>query len=91
VLTRLVELNAISQAFYNRKSAEWNADYEAQRGDQDGGNYYLTQASYLGERYLRLAFGKYYEGAISIEQLADYVNVKVSSVAGLEQAALQAP
>ena len=86
VLTRLVELNAISQAFYNRKSAEWNAEYEAQRGDKDGGNYYLTQASYLGERYLRLAFGKYYEGAISIEQLADYLNVKVSSVEGfLEQ------
>jgi len=91
VLTRLVELRAISQTFYDTKTAEWNAEYEAQHGDKDGGNYYLTQASYLGERYLRLAFGKYYDGQISIEQLADYLNVKVSSVAGLEQAALHTP
>jgi hypothetical protein len=65
-------------------SADPRRDYNGWRIDE-------TQASYLGERYLRLAFGKYYEGAISIEQLADYLNVKVSSVGGLEQAALQAP
>lgn len=91
ILTRLIELRFISQRVYEQKTAEWNAEYDADRGEKPGGNYYLTQAAYLGERYLRLAFGRYYDGAISIEQLADYLNVKVSSVAGLEQAALQNP
>lgn len=89
VLTRLLDLGRVSRAHYERKAAEWAAEYEAQQDEQGGGNYYLTQASYLGERFLRLALGRYYEGAISIEQLADFLNVRVSSVPGLEQAVLQ--
>ncbi len=71
VLLRLLDLNVVTQAFYNQKAAEWNADYEAQSDKEGGGNYYLTQGAYLGDKYLKLAFSKYYEGAISVEQLAD--------------------
>jgi Zn-dependent peptidase ImmA (M78 family) len=91
VLTRLLGLGRVTQSYYDQKAKEWNAEYGAQKGKTGGGNYYLTQASYLGERYLRLAFTKYYERAISMEQLADYLNVKVSSVPGLEQLVLQHP
>lgn len=92
VLLRLLSLGMVTQAHYDTKAAEWKADYEGkQAGDEGGGNYYNTQTAYLGERFLRLVFGKYYEGKISIEQLADMLNVRVSSVPGLEQAVLQAP
>jgi Zn-dependent peptidase ImmA (M78 family) len=91
VLTRLRGLGRVTQSYYDQKTKEWNAEYEAQKAKTGGGNYYLTQASYLGERYLRLAFQKYYERAISMEQLADHLNVKVASVPGLEQLVLQHP
>ena len=91
VLTRLLSLGRVTQPYYDRKTKEWNAEYEAQKGKTSGGNYYVTQVSYLGERYLRLAFKKYYERAISMEQLAGHLNVKVTSVPGLEQLVLQSP
>jgi Zn-dependent peptidase ImmA (M78 family) len=90
VLLRLLGLNLVNPAFYEQKVAEWKADYDAKKGDRPGGSYYATQGAYLGEKYLKLAFGKYYEGGISIEQLADHLNVKVSSVPGMEQLAMQA-
>ena len=91
VLTRLVSLRMISQAQYEAKAAQWKAEYDAQQKDEAGGNYYLTQAAYLGDRFLRLAFSRYYEGRISPERLAEVLNVKVDNLAGLEQVALQGP
>ena len=91
VLTRLLSVGRVTQTYYDQKTKEWNAEYEAQKGKGPGGNYYLTQGSYLGERYLRLAFKRYYERAISMEQLADHLNVKATSVPGLEQLVLQHP
>ena len=91
VLRRLVDLGLVSKLHYESKSREWAADYEkGGEAREGGGNYYLTQAAYFGDAYLQLAFRKYYQGAISAEQLAEYLNVKVSSVPGLEQIVLAA-
>ncbi len=87
VLRRFLEEGLVSEAEYKRKVAEWNAQYSRRPGA--GGDYYRTQATYLGRRYLRLAFSRYYEGAISVDQLADYLNVRVANLPGLEQAALR--
>jgi len=45
---------------------------------------HATQASYLSEKYAQLALSNYYRGAISVEQLADYLNVSVKNVPGIE-------
>jgi Zn-dependent peptidase ImmA (M78 family)/transcriptional regulator with XRE-family HTH domain len=90
VLLRLLGLDLVTQGFYEKKVAEWKADYDAKKPEKGGGSYYATQGSYLGEKFLKLAFGKYYDGKISIDQLADHLNVKVSSVPGMEQLAMQA-
>jgi Zn-dependent peptidase ImmA (M78 family)/transcriptional regulator with XRE-family HTH domain len=89
VLLRLLGLDLVSQGFYEQKVAEWKADYDAKKPEKGGGSYYNTQGAYFGEKFLNLAFGKYYDGKISIEQLADYLNVKESSVPGIEQLVLQ--
>ena len=49
-----------------------------------GGNYYATLKTYLGTKYLSLAFAKYYQRQISEFQLADYLGVKVSNLANVE-------
>jgi len=88
ILRRLLDLRLITRAHYERKAAEW-ARQRVARGS--GGNYYRTHASYLSERYARLAFSSYYQGSIPVEKLADFLNVSVKSVPGLEQAILQRP
>jgi Zn-dependent peptidase ImmA (M78 family)/transcriptional regulator with XRE-family HTH domain len=87
VLRRLLDKGLVSQALYEEKSAEWAA--QANERDSSGGNYYATQATYLGERYLKLVLGKHYQGKLTLEQAADYLGVKVKNLVGLEEFALQ--
>jgi len=86
ILRRLYDKGLVDANYYQQKSQEWNDEYEQSRKTSGGsGNYYATQFVYLGENYLKLAFSKYYQGKFGIEQLADYLNVKVKSIPGLEQ------
>lgn len=82
IARRLKDLGKITPGQYREWTAEWSR--EARRDRTGGGNYYATQASYLGEAFIKLAFGKYYQGSYSLEQLADYLNMKATSVPGLE-------
>src|SRR5262249_1039237 len=94
VLRRLLDLNLVSKHRYEHDVKKWQEEYETKQKDEaqagkSGGNYYATQASYLGEKYLSLAFSSYYRGKISVEQLADHLNISVKSIPGLEQFVLQ--
>ncbi len=87
VFRRLRDKGLVTQAQYEEKAAEWTA--QAEQRKSSGGDYYATQAAYLGERYLKLVFGQHYQGHLSLEQVADYLGVKTKSVAGLEEFALR--
>ena len=86
-LRRLLDQGQVSQQLYEEKAAEWTA--QAQQRDGEGGNYYATQAAYLGEHYLKLVLGKHYQGKLTVEQAAEYLGVKPKNVVGLEAFALQ--
>lgn len=85
VLRRLLDLERVSQRHYDEKAREWS---EALPKRRSGGDYYLTQAAYLGENYLRLVFGKLYQGRLSHEQAAEYLGVKAKNLPGLEDIVL---
>jgi Zn-dependent peptidase ImmA (M78 family) len=70
---------------YRKKSDQYLEQFLEGRAKQKGGNYYATKMTYLGKSFLDLAFSKYYKGRITMEQLADYLSVKVSNVPTLEQ------
>ena len=89
ILRRLLELGRVSQKTYAAKSKQWAQDYFSRSDDEGGGNYYLTHVAYLSETYLRMAFAHYYRGTITLEELAAYLNVKATNVAGIEQVALE--
>jgi Zn-dependent peptidase ImmA (M78 family)/transcriptional regulator with XRE-family HTH domain len=91
ILRRLLDMGLVTQQRYQKKAAQWIKEYEAAGPAKGGGNYYATHASYLSERYARLAFSRYYRGAISMEQLAQYLNVSAKSVPGIEQFVLRKP
>jgi Zn-dependent peptidase ImmA (M78 family) len=81
ILRKFLDRNLINQSYYERKVAEW-----ANRPPKSdsGGNYYLTKGVYLGEHYVDLAFSRYLQKKISVEQLADYLGVKVKNITGME-------
>lgn len=81
VLRRILDRGLVQQAYYEAKVKQW-AD-ESENGGS-GGDYYATQSTYLGERYLQLVFSKHYQGRLTLEQVADYLGVRTKSVAGLE-------
>jgi len=87
VYRRLRDKGIVSQEQYERKAAEWAA--QAEQRTETGGNYYATQASYLGGQYLKLVLGKYYRGSLTLEQAAEYLGVKPKNLTGLEGFALQ--
>lgn len=81
ILRRILDRGLVEQAYYEAKAKQWAE--ESENGGA-GGDYYATQSTYLGERYLQLVFSKHYQGRLSLEQVADYLGVRTKSVAGLE-------
>lgn len=84
ILRKFLDIDYIDQEEYSSMREEYLKDYFRyieKKSDKDGGgNYYNTQMAYLGERYLRLSFGNYFNKRISLTQLSRYVNMKVPSL-----------
>lgn len=85
VLRKLRDRRVIDSETYQAYVSKWADESNTRRKNSSGGDYYSTRASYLGKQYLDLAFGKYYQNQISVGQLADYLNVRVSNISGLEE------
>lgn len=86
VLRRFLNLGRVSSERYEALVQKWNHEYEQGHSQgSGGGNYYNTKASYLGDRYMGLAFNRYYQGAISEQRLAEVLGVKARNLPDLEQ------
>ena len=72
----------VDESYYERQVKQWASEAPSRTGS--GGNYYLTKAAYLGEQYIDLAFSRYLQKRISVDQLANYLGVKVKNIAGME-------
>ena len=68
---------------YRETVQRWQSSQGPSSGG--GGNYYSTQATYLGQKYLRAAFLAFDEGRIDDYQLSACLGVKGSSLDGLER------
>lgn len=84
ILRKFLERRLVSNSYYEEKVAQWAREARGKVGQ--GGDYYRTKGVYLGLRYIELAFGRYYKKKISVEQLANYLGVKVKNVHGIEAA-----
>ncbi|RKU31464.1 hypothetical protein C6499_04305 [Candidatus Poribacteria bacterium] len=95
ILLKLVKKGILTQEYYWEKIDQWTEDYKRykeKRTDKTspgGGSYYNTRATYLGYRFMELAFGKYHDGRCSVEQLAEHLNVKVKHLPQLEDCLLR--
>lgn len=87
ILRKCLDKKLIDRDYYTKKVEQWT-DEAKKKKSVSGGNYYATKGAYLGEGYLSLAFSKYYQSKISINQLADYLGVKVKNISGMESVLL---
>jgi len=86
ILRKLLDRGIIDHGYYEQMVQKWLQSYQEKKDKgPGGGNYYRNQYAYLGQRYLKLAFGRYYEGTYSIHELAGYLNIKAKNVPTLEQ------
>lgn len=80
---RLFDLNIIEFDDYLAYKKLYDKDHirekQSSRSKQEG-EFYNTQMSYLGKKYLELVYGEYYKKNISIIDLGKYTNLKYSSI-----------
>ena len=81
VFRRFLDHGAISRKAYLEAAALWA---QQSSGGGSGGDYYWTKLSYLGREYVSLALDEYHRNRISEAQLADFLDVKPKSLAGIE-------
>lgn len=84
ILRRIFDKGLIDQKFYEAKVSAWERESTNKGSKSGGGNYYLTQGTYLGGKYIEKAFSSYYRQQITSERLADYLGVKVKNLNGME-------
>lgn len=85
ILRKFLDAKLITQHDYEERSHGYTADYLRLKDNKDsdksgGGDYYNTQGSYKGQKYIELVFEKYYTNAISLSQAASYMNMKIPSI-----------
>ncbi len=80
ILRKFWENKKISNDFYTQTVKQWKDEYanfqkRKKSSPASGGDPYYTKRVYLGENYMELAFSQYYKNNISIQQLANYLDV----------------
>ncbi|WP_186230357.1 XRE family transcriptional regulator [Burkholderia gladioli] len=85
VLRRLLDQGRVTPTFYREQAARW----ASQQRKGAGGNYYLNQGVYLSDRFAREVVGRHYRQQLTLEQAANFLDIKPKRFAGLEERVLQ--
>ena len=98
ILHRLCDWEFASWQYYDKKVQQWQRQFlkEKQKlrerqnqrkkeGKGGGPNPYQTKITYLGETYVEAVFERYQQYHISVEEAADYLDIKVKNIFKLEE------
>ena len=85
-LIRLLKNKIISNKVYSQFKQEIVEQYQKTKGKKKlkGGNYYAMKETYLGEKYISLVFKKYHQKQISLNQLAEFLDVRPKAVSQID-------
>jgi len=72
IYRKMLDRGWVSTEEYNAAAKNWAAQVKA----KSGGDHYYNQISYLGRRYIDLAFQRYYQHRFGKEELSEYLNIK---------------
>ncbi|MEY9110953.1 Zn-dependent peptidase ImmA (M78 family) [Bradyrhizobium yuanmingense] len=83
IFRRFLDQGAITLKTYREAATRWAQQRGA--GGAPGGDYFWTKLAYLGRDYVSLAFDEYRRNRITETQLANFLDIKPKSLAGLEE------
>ncbi len=89
IYRKFLDRGLIDRPEYESAAQEWRGRGGPKKASSSG-NYYYNQMSYLGRRYVGLAFEKFYQNRFDSVQLAEYLNVKPKNIPNFEEKFLQA-
>lgn len=72
VYRKMLDRGWIGRDEYAAAATAWASQVK----QKSGGDYYYNQISYLGRRYIDLAFQRYYQRRFGREELSEYLNIK---------------
>lgn len=79
IYRKFLDRGLINSEDYSATVEEWAGQLKP-KDDEASGNYYNSQRAYLGQRYIDLAFTRYYQQRFDRGQLAEYLNIKPKSL-----------
>ena len=80
IYRKFLDRGLIAADEYVAAAKEWAAQMKRPEGEESSGNYHNSQHAYLGQRYIDLAFTRYYQHRFDRRQLAEYLNMKPKSL-----------
>lgn len=78
IYRKFLDRSLIDVGEYEAAAKEWVAQMKPK--ESGSGNYYNSHRAYLGQRYIDLAFTRYYQQRFDRAQLAEYLNLKPKSL-----------
>jgi len=78
----MLDRKLIDAAEYEAAAKLWKSQMKP--ATEGGGNYYNSHFSYLGSRYIELAFSRYYQRRFDDVRLAEYLNIKPKNLPAFE-------
>lgn len=90
ILRNYLDRGLVTQAYYEEMAAKWIKEAQEKKEKGEGkGNYYFNQKTYLGTRYISIVYGKYYQNKISLDNVAEYLNVKAKNLPTFEHLVME--
>jgi Zn-dependent peptidase ImmA (M78 family) len=74
IYRKFLDRGLINAEEYFAAAKEWSGQMKPK--ESESGNYYNSHRTYLGQRYVDLAFSRYYQNRFDRGQLAEYLNLK---------------
>lgn len=74
IYRKFLDRDLIDAGEYAAAAKDWASQMKPK--EKDSGNYYNSHRAYLGQRYIDLAFTRYYQQRFDRGQLAEYLNLK---------------
>ena len=87
ILRKYLDRGLVDADYYEHMAANWTEQARTRR--EPGGNYYYNQRTYLGDTYIGLVYKMYYQGKITVDNVAEYLNVKAKNLPTFEHVVLE--
>ncbi|MBZ0199621.1 MAG: ImmA/IrrE family metallo-endopeptidase [Ignavibacteriaceae bacterium] len=89
ILRNYLERGLVNKSYYEEMTAKWIKQARDKKEGSDGGSYYYNRKAYLGDRYISLVYGKYYQNKITLDNVADYLVIKSKNLPTFEHLVME--